>query len=83
MTEDFTAAISSSCISSSLDSSHEQDRDRLDNSLIGALNSGHMTALEKRSRENTTPTTYEAFIAEEFVPRYQAKPGGARTTAAD
>jgi len=42
-----------------------------------ALNSGHMRALEQRSAENTTATSYETFVAEEFVPRYRAKAAGA------
>jgi len=41
--------------------------------MATALNSGHMKALEKRSARNTTPTSYETFVKEEFVPRYQAK----------
>jgi uncharacterized protein YbjT (DUF2867 family) len=41
--------------------------------MSAALNSGYMTALEKRSVENTTPTAYETFVAEEFVPRFQGK----------
>ena len=36
-----------------------------------ALNSAHVRALEERSSENTTPTSYESFVAEEFVPRYR------------
>lgn len=39
--------------------------------LSAALNSGHSVALEKRSAQNTTATSYETFVAEEFVPRYQ------------
>jgi hypothetical protein len=35
-----------------------------------ALNSGYMAPLEPRSAQNTTPTTIEAFVAEEFVPRF-------------
>jgi uncharacterized protein YbjT (DUF2867 family) len=38
-----------------------------------ALNSGHMAALESRSAQNTTPIPFETFVAEEFLPRYQAK----------
>jgi uncharacterized protein YbjT (DUF2867 family) len=38
-----------------------------------ALNSGHMGALEKRSPRNTTPTSYEKFVQEEFVPQFNAK----------
>ena len=41
--------------------------------MAAALNSGHMIALEQRSPENTTPTSYESFVAEEFVPRYRGK----------
>lgn len=38
-----------------------------------ALNSGDMRALEQRSPQNTTPTSFETFVAEEFVPRYRGK----------
>lgn len=41
--------------------------------MSASLNSGYMKALEKRSAQNTTPTTYETFVAEEFVPAYQGK----------
>jgi uncharacterized protein YbjT (DUF2867 family) len=41
--------------------------------MAEALNSGHMVALERRSAENTTPTSIETFVAEEFVPRFQGK----------
>lgn len=37
-----------------------------------ALNSGYVRALEPRSPQNTTPTSYEQFVAEEFLPAYQA-----------
>jgi uncharacterized protein YbjT (DUF2867 family) len=36
-----------------------------------ALNSGHMKAMEPRNSKNTTHTSYETFVAEEFVPRYK------------
>lgn len=39
--------------------------------MTGALNSGHMKALEPRTPQNTTPTSYEAFVAEVFIPAYQ------------
>jgi uncharacterized protein YbjT (DUF2867 family) len=39
--------------------------------MAGALNSGHMKALEPRSAENTTPTSFERFVEEEFVPAYR------------
>jgi len=38
-----------------------------------ALNEGHVRALEPRSARNTTPTSFEQFVAEEFVPAYQGK----------
>jgi uncharacterized protein YbjT (DUF2867 family) len=41
--------------------------------MSGALNSGHMRALEARNPRNTTPTSYETFVKEEFVPRYFGK----------
>jgi uncharacterized protein YbjT (DUF2867 family) len=45
--------------------------------MSNALNSGTMVALEPRSERNTTPTSIETFVAEEFVPRFQAKGAGA------
>jgi len=39
--------------------------------MTAALNSGHMRALEARTPQNTTPTTYETFVADSFVPAYQ------------
>jgi uncharacterized protein YbjT (DUF2867 family) len=39
--------------------------------MIGALNSGHMRALEPRTPQNTTATSYETFVADTFVPAYQ------------
>jgi uncharacterized protein YbjT (DUF2867 family) len=39
--------------------------------MIGALNSGYMRALEPRTPQNTTPTSFETFVAETFVPVYQ------------
>jgi len=41
--------------------------------MSGALNSGDMRALEQRSAENTTPTSFEVFVEQEFVPRYRGK----------
>jgi len=46
--------------------------------MSAALNSGYMRALEPRTEKNTTPTSYETFVAEEFVPRYQGKSTAAR-----
>ena len=42
-----------------------------------ALNSGYMAPLEPRSAQNTTPTSIEAFVAEQFVPRFSEKAAGA------
>jgi uncharacterized protein YbjT (DUF2867 family) len=39
--------------------------------MCGALNLGYMRALEPRNENHTTPTSYESFVAEEFVPRYR------------
>ena len=41
--------------------------------MSGSLNSGHMKALETRSAKNTTPTSFETYVAEEFVPAFQGK----------
>jgi uncharacterized protein YbjT (DUF2867 family) len=39
--------------------------------MAGGLNSGYMRALEPRSAANTTPTSFENFVEEEFVPAYK------------
>jgi uncharacterized protein YbjT (DUF2867 family) len=39
--------------------------------MTGALNAGKMHALEPRTPQNTTPTSFETFVAEVFVPAYQ------------
>ena len=39
--------------------------------MAGALNSGYMRALEPRTSRNTTPTPFETFVAQSFVPAYQ------------
>jgi uncharacterized protein YbjT (DUF2867 family) len=41
--------------------------------LSAAINSGHVRALEPRSATNTTPTSYEAFVKEKFVPAYKGQ----------
>jgi uncharacterized protein YbjT (DUF2867 family) len=41
--------------------------------MSAALNSGHMKALEKRSAANTTPTTFDTFVTDRFVPAYKQK----------
>ena len=40
--------------------------------MVDAQNIGHVRALEPRSVGNTTPTPFEQFVAETFVPAYQA-----------
>jgi uncharacterized protein YbjT (DUF2867 family) len=39
--------------------------------MSAALNSGHMKALEPRTAQNTTPTSFESFVAEKFAPVYR------------
>jgi hypothetical protein len=39
--------------------------------MCAALNAGHMRPLEQRSAINTTPTKFETFVADAFVPAYQ------------
>ena len=39
--------------------------------MTAALNSGKMHPLESRKTQNTTPTSYETFVKESFVPAYQ------------
>ena len=39
--------------------------------MAASLNSGYMRALEPRTSQNTTPTSFETFVAEEFVPAYR------------
>ena len=39
--------------------------------MTAALNSGYMRALEPRTPQNTTPASFETFVAEAFVPAYQ------------
>jgi uncharacterized protein YbjT (DUF2867 family) len=45
--------------------------------MAEALNSGYMAPLEPRSAENTTPTSIETFVAEQFAPRFMGKAVGA------
>lgn len=41
--------------------------------MSDSLNSGFIRPLEKRSPKNTTPTSYEAFVAEAFIPLYKGR----------
>jgi uncharacterized protein YbjT (DUF2867 family) len=45
--------------------------------MSAGLNSGHMRALEPRGSRNTTPTSFETFVREEFVPRFYGKSAAA------
>jgi hypothetical protein len=40
--------------------------------MVDAQNAGHVRALEPRSASNTTPTPFEQFVTETFVPAYKA-----------
>lgn len=39
--------------------------------MSAALNSGHVRPLEERSSTNTTPTSYDTFVEEEFAPAFK------------
>jgi len=45
--------------------------------MCAALNSGHMRALEARDDHNTTPTYFEKFVHQDFLPRYLSRVGAA------
>jgi len=45
--------------------------------MASAMNSDHVKPLEKRSAANTTPTSFESFVQDEFVSRFRG-----RTTSA-
>jgi uncharacterized protein YbjT (DUF2867 family) len=45
--------------------------------MSAAINSGYMRPLEQRLSRNTTPTSYETFVKEEFVPRYEGQSAAA------
>ena len=42
-----------------------------------AINAGVLVPLEPRSRENTTPTSFEQFVQEVFAPAYHSKASAA------
>jgi uncharacterized protein YbjT (DUF2867 family) len=41
--------------------------------MFRAINTGVLAALEPRSPENTTPTSFEEFVQDVFAPAYRAK----------
>ncbi len=45
--------------------------------MVDAQNTGQVRSLEPRSASNTTPTTFEQFVTEIFVPAYRAAGTGA------
>jgi uncharacterized protein YbjT (DUF2867 family) len=45
--------------------------------MAGAFNNGHAKMLEPRSEKNTTPTSFEMFLKEVFVPGYKGQAAGA------
>ncbi|HXJ92824.1 MAG TPA: NmrA family NAD(P)-binding protein [Terriglobia bacterium] len=45
--------------------------------MAEALNSGYMRALEPRSERNSTSTSLETFVSEEFVPRFHGRAASA------
>jgi uncharacterized protein YbjT (DUF2867 family) len=45
--------------------------------MSGALNSGYMKAMEPRTARNTTPTSFETFVVEEFLPLYKKQASAA------
>jgi uncharacterized protein YbjT (DUF2867 family) len=45
--------------------------------MAGALNTGHVRALEPRSAATSTPTTFEEFVHNVFVPAYKGMAAGA------
>jgi uncharacterized protein YbjT (DUF2867 family) len=46
--------------------------------MFQAINAEVLAALEPRSPENTTPTSFETFVQEVFAPAYQAKASAAQ-----
>ena len=45
--------------------------------MSAAINSGYMKALEPRSAKNTTPTTFETFVEEVFLPAFMGQAASA------
>ena len=41
--------------------------------MSAALNNGYMHALEPPSEKNTTPTSFETFVQEVFLPAYKGQ----------
>jgi uncharacterized protein YbjT (DUF2867 family) len=45
--------------------------------MADALNNGHMRPLETRSAKNTTPTSFEMFVQDSFLPAYKGQAASA------
>jgi hypothetical protein len=45
--------------------------------MANALNRGHVKMLEPRTAKNTTPTSYDTFAQEVFLPAYKGQAAGA------
>jgi uncharacterized protein YbjT (DUF2867 family) len=45
--------------------------------MSASLNNGYMKPLERRSEKNTTPTTFETFVEEVFLPAYKGQAASA------
>ena len=45
--------------------------------MADALNNGYMRALEMRTAKNTTPTSFETFVQEAFLPAYKGQAASA------
>ena len=71
MSDNFRANLEACWLNAERASSERERRAWLE--MAAAWNSGHIRAFEPRSAENTTPTSYETFVAEEFLPRFQGK----------
>jgi uncharacterized protein YbjT (DUF2867 family) len=50
-----------------------KDLVRLIEEMAFALNTGYMKHVETRNARNTTPTSFETFAQEEFVPQYEGR----------
>jgi uncharacterized protein YbjT (DUF2867 family) len=45
--------------------------------MAGSMNNGYMKALEPRTATNTTPTSFETFVLEAFLPAFKGQAAGA------
>jgi hypothetical protein len=45
--------------------------------MAGSMNSGYMKALEPRTAVNTTPTSFETFVQEAFLPAFKGQAASA------